>query len=801
MLDGHLKAHTAPVADKENIVYFKDYRITVLSDRLFRIEKDKAGEYLDKATRVVWFRDMPKNRFSIYEDGNELQISTDIVTLSVNDEVSDCCVTFKDGKKEALDNSENLLGTYRTLDCCNGNLYTVWDRDTLMQTPIKLEKGVLAKNGVAVLDDTASVILDDDGLICERPETEADIYVFAFGHDYRAAIRELYMITGRVPLVPRFALGNWWSRYHDYSQKEYLHLMEDFEKDDIPFTVATVDMDWHWSYSLDRVKHITEDGKNDSFHGTANGWTGYSWNTELFPDYRDFLKKLHEMGLRVTLNLHPADGVRYFEDAYEEMAKAMDIDPKSEQQIRFDITDEKFINAYFKVLHKPYEHEGVDFWWIDWQQGNNSKVKGLDPLFALNHYHFADNAKEHLPLILSRYCGIGSHRYPLGFSGDTHVTWETLKFLPYFTATASNAGYSWWSHDIGGHMAGGKDNELNVRFVQFGVFSPINRLHCSNSLTFTKEPSAYKNGTGKIIESFLRLRHRMIPFLYSAAYETHLNGRALTEPMYYDHPEEEEAYRARDQYMFGGNLLVAPVITRSENYGMAETKVWLPRGRWTDIFTGNEYEGGKTISAVRYMDTIPVFAKEGAVFVLDARRHGNACDTPEKLEVMLFNGDGTYTLHEDKDGVRSDTCFELVKTGENRQKLTIRTTEEAAGAYKENRCFELFFKNIESRNVTLIRNGIKEEPCTDDNKCLSVTLSGLKAGEEIEMEVEYTIDHEERIKSAVLRELTFFECETSVKDRLTHEILNNRVSCLKDIFLNSGLPWIFIKRLLETADF
>ena len=116
MLDGHLKAHTAPVADKENIVYFKDYRITVLSDRLFRIEKDKAGEYLDKATRVVWFRDMPKNRFSIYEDWNELQISTDLVTLSVNDEVSDCCVTFKDGNKETLDNAENLLGTDRTLD-------------------------------------------------------------------------------------------------------------------------------------------------------------------------------------------------------------------------------------------------------------------------------------------------------------------------------------------------------------------------------------------------------------------------------------------------------------------------------------------------------------------------------------------------------------------------------------------------------------------------------------------------------------------------------------------------------------
>ena len=113
------------------------------------------------------------------------------------------------------------------------------------------------------------------------------------------------------------------------------------------------------------------------------------------------------MNLKVTLNLHPAEGVRYFEDCYPDMARAMGIDPKSERCIDFDVSDTSFVNNYFKVLHKPFENDGVDFWWIDWQSGTTSRMQGLDPLWSLNHYHYMDNAINHTsPLILSRYSGI-----------------------------------------------------------------------------------------------------------------------------------------------------------------------------------------------------------------------------------------------------------------------------------------------------------------------------------------------------------------------------------------------------------
>ena len=257
-----------------------------------------------------------------------------------------------------------------------------------------------------------------------------------------------------------------------YTDKEYLRVMNEFKRRNVPFTVATIDMDWHYSDTkeIDEKYHITENnltGKEyvgDIVAGWNYGWTGYSWNERLFPDYKKFLRQLKERGFKVTLNLHPADGVRFWETQYMQMAQAVGIDPASKHYVPFRVDDDKYINAYFSVLLKPYENDGVEFWWIDWQQGEKSDTEGLDPLWALNHYHYYDAKSNHArPIILSRYAGIGSHRYPLGFSGDTYISWDTLAYLPYFTLTASNIGYTWWSHDIGGHMMGEKDDELFVR--------------------------------------------------------------------------------------------------------------------------------------------------------------------------------------------------------------------------------------------------------------------------------------------------------------------------------------------------
>lgn len=750
MLDAHLIAKTRPQVRPENVVLFGDIRISVLADRLFRIEKDEKREFCDEATEAVWFRDMPPVSFTVKKTEDGVDIETERVTLAVRNKFEESFVLI-DGVKRPLDNEGNLLGTLTTLDRCDGDTFI--ESDNVTTRKIQLGEGVLSKNGVAVLDYTKSSVLTKDGLIRKERNDSMDIYVFAYGRDYRAAVRAFYMICGDTPRIPRFAFGNWWSRYYAYSEEEYLNVMDRMEDRDIPLTVATVDMDWHWSTTLDKVKKISESGKNDEFHGGRSGWTGYSWNTDLFPDYKRFLKTLHERGLRVTLNLHPATGVRYFEDMYEEMAKAMGKDPKTEECIRIDFLSDRFINAYFKVLHKPYEYDGVDFWWIDWQQGPRAKAQGIDIMWVLNHYHTLDNAKEHTPLILSRYSGLGAHRYPLGFSGDTLITWDTLAYLPYFTANASNIGFTWWSHDIGGHFDGEKNDELYVRSVQFGVFSPINRLHCTERPFMTKEPSYYMNGTGYIAEEFLRLRHRMIPFIDSASVDTTEKGLALIEPMYYEYPDQEEAYACGSQYMFGRQLLVAPVITPGDENKMAKTTVWLPEGNWTDIFTGQVYKGGRTVDMVRYMDSIPVLAKEGGFFVLDGRKHTNSIDFPDVLNVMTFNGNGEYTLHEDGENGRMDTRFVSVSE-EGKQKVTITVSGDH---FVKTRKVRLEFRNIQKGTVKVYADGALQTASVKTDGFVIVTLPDVRPDSVYTVEVEPIAD-EKYFYKRIIEALSRIEC-------------------------------------------
>lgn len=793
MLEKHLRAQTRPVANEKNVVFWKDYRVTVLFDRLFRIERSAEGKFTDEATQAVWFRDMPENKFTASATEDSLTVDTGAAKLVLKKKFAASRV-FLGGEERKLDNAGNLLGTYRTLDGYDGDKYRYENKTE----KIKLGAGVCSATGVAVIDDGKSLILDKNGELRARGEA-FDKYVFAYGKDYRAAVNAFFAIEGETPMIPRYALGNWWSRYYVYTEKSYLQLLNRFEEQKVPLTVATIDMDWHYSVHLDEEKQITALGRNTEYYGGNSGWTGYSWNKNLFPDYKGFLKKIQEKNLKITLNLHPADGVRWFEDCYQEFAEAMGKDPSSLEKIPFDVTSTRFINEYFKVLHKPYEDDGVEFWWIDWQQGEDSGMKDLDPLWALNHYHYLDSGLNHdHAMILSRYCGAGAHRYPLGFTGDTFVTWDTLDYLPYFTLTASNVGYCWWSHDIGGHQQGRQDGELYVRSLQFGVFNPINRLHSTSLSTLTKEPWYYTNGCGEIAVRYLRFRHKLIPYLYSAAHRTHAEGRALVEPMYYEYPEAEEAYRMKNQYLFGGQLMVAPITKKGGAGGYAQKDVWFPEGIWTDLFTGERYEGGKTITVRRTLENIPVFARAGAVLPLDDEISGNGCPLPGKLRVKAFCGKGAFELYEDSGKKAATTSF--VNSGKKgEQTLKICVTGDA-GVIPADRKLIVEFADAPQGALAVTANGapvafrevIADRPTAE--------LQGLKAGVEYAVTLTYCEPTRmERIKAAALEVLLRAECDNGKKEALYQKLLQCKSeSAFVEAVHACPLPQIVKDKLLET---
>ena len=623
-------------AEDAAIIQGEKYRFTVLTEEMIRLEYCEDGQFEDRATQCVIDRKFKVPEYQVIENEESLEIITDKIHLVYNKQkFTDYGLSVQVRGNISVyhsiwhfgEEATDLRGTARTLDEADG--------------AIELEHGIISRFGYGILDDSRSLVITEDGWVEPRKEDCIDIYFLGYGHEYEHCLKDYYHLTGKTPLLPRYALGNWWSRFYRYNDQEYKALMTRFEKEEIPFSVSVIDMDWHL---------VDIDPKYGS------GWTGYTWNKELFPDPKEFMTWLHDHGLKVTLNVHPAGGVQAHEEKYKEMAEAMGRDWEKEEPVNFDVTDQKFLKAYFEYLHHPNEEEGVDFWWLDWQQGGLSKIPGLDPLWMLNHYHYLDSGRRgKRRLTFSRYAGMGSHSYPVGFSGDTIISWESLAFQPYFTANASNVGYGWWSHDIGGHMKGYRDEELSTRWIQFGVFSPIMRLHSSNSAFTGKEPWNYNAVSENIMKRYLKLRHEMIPYLYTMNYHASHDGQPLIRPMYYLEPEQPEAYEVPNEYYFGTELVVCPITEPTDKAaGTACVKAWIPEGKWYDIFSGLKYDGGRMLELYRSLEDIPVLAKEGAIIPLtDLTEYTNSVENPKELAVKIVPGKkNAFILMEDT----GDTC-------------------------------------------------------------------------------------------------------------------------------------------------
>ena len=755
----------APKALEDHQIVGIEYRITVLTEGLIRLEYSADGVFEDRGTQVVLNRDFPRTEFRVISGGEGLEIHTSRLhlvydgkefsghglSIQVKGNLSNYRSLWRYGEVPM-----DLKGTARTLDRADG--------------AVELGHGILSRYGFSVLDDSRSQVLLEDGWIEPRKKGIRDLYFFGYGHDYKEALRDFYRLCGKTPMIPRYALGNWWSRYYAYSEESYLELMDQFDREQIPFTVAVIDMDWHL---------VDIDPKYGS------GWTGYTWNRQLFPDPVRFLKKLHDRGMHVTLNVHPAAGVRAHEDMYEDMARAMGVDISKEDPVICDPADPEFMEHYFTYLHHPHEEEGVDFWWIDWQQGSTTRVEGLDPLWIMNHFHFLDSGRDgKRPMTFSRYAGPGSHRYPVGFSGDTAVTWESLDFQPYFTANASNIGYGWWSHDIGGHMWGYKNDEMTARWTQFGIYSPLMRLHSTKSEFNGKEPWRFAKETEIAMGEALRERHRMIPYLYSMNYRSYQEDLPVVCPMYYEYPEEKEAYEVPNQYWFGSELIAAPITSpKISGVNKAKTSVWLPEGTWYDIYTGMIYEGGRRVMMYRDLKSIPVLAKAGGILPFTREiRASQAVKNPDSLWIRVFAGaDGSFLLYEDdnetcgyQDGIWAKT---LMTWQEGEQ--PVFTVEPASGdrslipAVRDYEVELTGFGERAAKTVEVKADGVSlpadqvSVTYIRNKKAVSVNISQVDTGRRLEIRVsgrERTCgnDMEERVYAL----LNQAEIEFLLKDRI-----------------------------------
>ncbi|MBQ8815577.1 MAG: DUF5110 domain-containing protein [Lachnospiraceae bacterium] len=708
------------------------YRFTLITDRILRLEYDPEGIFEDRPSQTVLNRNFPAPEYRVKDNSARLEIDTKHYHLTYhygrekrfteNSLIIDAknnftnyggCWRFGTTTYGDPPRHHNLYGTARTLDKADG--------------AVLLERGLMDSSGRSFFDDSETALFAPDGTLTSRRPGTADVYYICCQRDYGETLKDFYRITGRPPMLPRYALGNWWSRYYAYTSDSYLALLDRFAAEDVPFSMAVLDMDWH-------VTDI------DPKYG--KGWTGYTWNRELFPDPKDFLQTLHRRGMHTSLNLHPADGVQGYEEAYPQMAAATGVDAENEEPVLFDMTDPVFTKAYFEHLMHPLEADGVDHWWIDWQQGRKSPIPNVDPLWLLNHNHYVDNCRDgRRGLIMSRYAGLGNHRYPVGFSGDTIATWESLDFQAYFNITAANAGFPFWSHDIGGFTGGVRDPELFIRWVQLGTFSAILRLHSTNNDFASKEPWNYAPAATPVIAHWLRLRHKLIPYLYTETWRQHTALEPMIRPIYYGFPGENRAYTEKNQYLFGSELMVCPITAPADPAtGMGRVKAWIPEGIWTDIFTGKTYVGDRVAILNRSLEYYPVLATAGAILPTAVYPKGsNITENPEELEIFVFPGaSGSYTLFED-DGLTSD--FE-----EGKAFLTTFTFDDQANTFTiqgqgntslvpEKRKFTIVFRGFEPFTPTCTDGTIEHIRYDSETRSVYVTLTEMPADRAVTLQL------------------------------------------------------------------
>lgn len=538
--------------------------------------------------------------------------------------------------------------------------------------------GLLNKDGWYLLDDTPSALYDTaTKKIRQRPEHKGgayqDGYLFGYGHDYKQGLTDLATLTGPPALLPQWAYGVWYSEYIDRTAEDYQKkILPAFRSEGVPLDVLVTDTDFK----------------------AVNDWNGWEIDQKKFPDPKGFFTDWSDaQGLHNTLNVHPS-----ILGSDPQFAKAQATAKGKLKKggcggsagatgdcYTFDFGDPDQVQAYLD-LHRTMDQQGNDFWWLDWCcDASQSSLPGVTPDAWINQQYASMTAEnEGRGFVLSRAYGSlqaagysGQAGLPTGpwadkrstvhFTGDTSSTWGVLKMEVGYTPGESAAtGMASITHDIGGHndttgLTGSEqytDNgqtrtthklpdDLYARWVQFGTFQPIDRLHSNHS---DRLPWQYGTAARKSADAFLNLREDLVPYTYSLAEEANRTGVPIVRPTYLEYPDEAKAYAtAGSEYFYGSDVLVAPVTDPGNS---ATTSVWFPPGQWTDYFTGKTYTGGTTQDVTTTLDTMPVFIRAGGI--MPTRTHDVSSNDHNPLTdvtlTVAAGKSGSYRLYED-DGV------------------------------------------------------------------------------------------------------------------------------------------------------
>lgn len=681
----------------DSIIMGEKFRITVITERLLRLEYSEDGIFENNPTELVWYRNFPKPNFEFKQNGNIITITTNYFELTY----------IKDRKflGTKLNPTANLKIKLKNTDKVwyykHPEIRNYGTSAYKIQNDTKKVRGLYSLDGFASIDDSKSSVILENGAFKKRTDSKIDIYVFMYNKDFFYALNDYFLLTGYPPLIPRYALGNWWDKNEFYGEFDISHLIRKFEENNIPISVFTLNK---WQ-------------KDNDFEFNPNYKAPKMLSTY-------FHNKKIKLGLAIEDPLVFKQNGKCFNklEAYL---------PKDKNgNIPFNVYDEKNIDAFLKLIIYPITTYGIDYFAL-----KSFNINSLDRTMILKHFlYYNSNVNNKRPLISAYNSLVAPHRYPVLYAGKSTVSWNSLTSIPQFNALASNMGISFWSHDFGGTIGGTEDNELFTRYVQLGVFSPILRLGSEGGKYYKREPWKWGIKTTKIVKDYLNLRYKLIPYIYTESYKYHKYGKPLIEPIYYRYPVLYDDIFYSNEYFFGNEIFVSPILSKKD-YIMNRVihKLYLPSGIWYDFFTGKKYYGDKKYVSFYRDEEYPVFVKAGSIIPMSLNI-GNDTSTPKNMEIIVFPGaSNTYSIYED-DGETNNylkgeyiiTNVEFIYNKDN-YKLTILPVNGKTDVIPKERNYKIRFKNTHptSRVETYIGNVQIKSKCYKDDTDFIIELENI----------------------------------------------------------------------------
>ena len=682
------------------IVKGTNYRFTVLTPRLIRIEYNKNGAFEDRATSLVVNRTFGDSNFSRTEDEVSLTIGTEYFTLTY---IKDRPIAGNNIKVTINGTDKEWYPGHKEIRNVGSITYSLDD----LSTNLKLGKGLYSMDGFVVIDDSKNFVIENEAFL-PREET-TDLYLFAYRNDLGLCLQDYFTLTGYPPMIPRYALGCWWYKNDVYNMTSIDDTLKKFNDNKIPISIFLLGDKWH------------------------NNIENYMYDRNLFDVQtlnRYYFSKPQVFGLTITPELPISNN----DPLYNTVAQYIQANKNGISLIPLN---NNTINIYLNLIVNNLLSSGIKLFNIDYY--NPQDTQGL---FLLNHYHYAIANMNERGIILSRNPGVAPHRYPVIYTGKTKVSWDTLKVLPSYNNSAANMGVCWLANAIGGYYSGIEDDELFIRYIQFGVFSSIFLLAGDTGKYYKREPWKWNPLIMNVIREYMQLRNKLVPYIYNESYLYHKYGVPLVQPLYYKYPKIYDEPNYVNQYFFGSRIMISPIIKKKNTeMNRVVQRVFIPSGIWYDYLTGKKFVGNKYYVGFYKKEDYPIFVKEGSIIPMSLDMN---TQIPVNMEIQIFPAEnglyGNYELYED-DGINKSINKNYLITKMNLDKVDngyhFVINRKEGNLNVPNRNYLLRFRNMKSPDKVLVKlhGNITEQPFEIEKNDLLINLENVNTYEPIEIEI------------------------------------------------------------------